>query len=195
MSAPVDGLETDVRRDDGFSLIELLAASMLFAVIFTVIGSIFVSLIQTQATVDSVTTSSSTGQIAASSIENGIRNSSEFDLTAVGSDQLLVARTAGSGTTLTWYCTAWYYSAAGEGSIRMRTTTGVAIGTPTSAQLATWTLLLEGVEPRTGTTIFSAAGPQLTVSFDATADDTDNATAIEFTAVPLTGTSEASTCY
>lgn len=195
MNAPTDGPDAGVRGDEGFSLIELLAASMIFAVIFTVIGSIFVSLIQTQATVDSVTTSSSTGQIAASSIEDSVRNSSEFDLTTVGADQLLVVRTAGSGPTLTWYCTAWYYSAAGDGSIRTRTTTGVAIGVPTTAQLATWTLVLEGVQPRTGITIFSAAGPQLSVSFDATADDSNNSTAIQFTVVPLTGSSEASTCY
>jgi prepilin-type N-terminal cleavage/methylation domain-containing protein len=194
MSTQVDRPDAGVRRDEGFSLIELLAASMIFAVIFTVIGSIFVSLIRTQDTVDSVTMSSSTAQLAASSIENGIRNSSEFDLAAVGADQLLVARTAGSATTLTWYCTAWYYSAAGAGSIRMTTNSGVAIDAPTTDELATWTLLLEGVQPRTGTTIFSAAGPQLTVSFHATADD-HNATAIEFTVVPLTGSSEASTCY
>lgn len=185
--------ETD-QSEAGFSLIELMAASMIFAVILTVLGSIFMGLIRTQSTVDSITTSSSTGQLAATSIENDIRNSSEFDLAAVGADQLLVARTAGSESTLAWYCTAWYYSAAGEGSIRMTTTSATAIDAPTSTELAGWTLLLEGVEPRTGTTIFSAAGPQLTVAFNATADD-HNATAIEFTVIPLSHATEASTCY
>jgi Tfp pilus assembly protein PilW len=181
-------------REAGFTMIELVVAAMLFVVVFTVVGGIFLSLVRTQQTVDVLTGSANSGQLAANSIENGIRNSSDFQLSAVGSDQLLVARTAGSGTTLSWACTAWYYSAAGDGEIRSTRTTGAAIDAPTSAELADWTLVLEGVAPSAGSTIFSVSGPQLTVSFEATAGD-HSATAIDFTVIPLTGVTGVSTCY
>jgi prepilin-type N-terminal cleavage/methylation domain-containing protein len=181
-------------REAGFTMIELLVASLLFVIVFTIVGGIFFSLLRTQQTVNVVTGSANSGQLAANSIENGIRNSSDFQLSAVGSDQLIVARTAGSGTTLTWGCTAWYYSAAGSGEIRSTRTTGAAIDAPTSAELADWTLVLEGVEPHTGSTIFTVSGPQLTVSFDASAGD-HSSTAIDFTVIPLTGATGATTCY
>lgn len=181
-------------REGGFTMIELLVASLLFVIVFTIVGGIFFSLLRTQQTVNVLTGSANSGQLAANSIEGGIRNSSDFQLTAVGTDQLIVARTAGSGTTLTWACTAWYYSAAGEGEIRSTRTTGAAIDAPTSAELADWTLVLEGVEPRTGSTIFTASGPQLAVSFDATAGD-HSSTAIDFTVIPLTGATGATTCF
>jgi len=181
-------------REAGFTMIELVVAAMLFVVVFTVVGGIFLSLLRTQQTVDVLTGSANSGQLAANSIESGIRNSTDFQLTAVGSDQLIVAQTAGSGSTLTWNCAAWYYSAAGDGEIRSTRTTGAAIDAPTSTELADWTLVLEGVEPATGSTIFAASGPQLTVSFEATAGD-HSATAIEFTVIPLTGATGASTCY
>jgi Tfp pilus assembly protein PilW len=181
-------------REAGFTMIELVVAAMLFVVVFTVVGGIFLSLLRTQQTVDVLTGSANSGQLAANSIESGIRNSSDFQLTAVGSDQLLVARTAGSGTTLSWACTAWYYSAAGDGEIRSMRTTGAAIDAPTSAELADWTLVLEGVVPSSGSTIFSVSGPQLAVSFEATAGD-HSATAIDFTVIPLTGVTGVTTCY
>jgi Tfp pilus assembly protein PilW len=190
----MSAVTNDSRRDAGMTLIEMLAAALLFVVVFVVVGGIFISLVRTQDTVNAVTGSANSSQLAAGSIENGIRNASDFQLTASGSDQLLVARTAGSGSTLTWTCTAWYYSASGEGSIRSTRTTGAAIDVPTSAELSGWTLMLEGVAPRTGSTIFSASGPQLTVAFDAVAGD-HPATAIDFTVIPLTGTTGASTCF
>lgn len=181
-------------REAGFTMIELLVASLLFAIVFTIVGGIFFSLLRTQQTVNVITGSANSGQLAANSIESGIRNSSDFQLSAVGSDQLLVARTAGSGTTLSWSCTAWYYSAAGDGEIRSTRTAGVAIDAPTSAELADWTILLDGVAPHNGSTIFSVSGPELSVSFDATAGD-HSSTAIDFTVIPLTGATGASTCF
>lgn len=185
-----------VARDErGFTLIELLATSLLLSLVLLVIGAIFLSVFTTQSTVRTVTASATDGQLAVSSIENGIRNSSEFQLTDVGADQLLVARTAGSADALAWYCIAWYYSDA-EGSIRMtRTDDGAPITTPSAADLAGWTLLTDGVAPRgAGTQIFTTTPPTLAVAFDALADD-HNPTAFELTVTPLTRAPEAATCY
>lgn len=181
----------ELRRDDrGFTLIELLASSLLFAVIFTVIGSIFISLVRTQESVETTTQTTNVGQLAARSVDDGIRNSSGFQLTAVGADQLLTARTASSGTTLTWSCIAWYYAAAGDGSIRT-STSSTAIAAPSAAQLSTWTLLIDGVEPRVGSTVFTVDGTRLAVAFDALADG-QNPTAIEFSVAPPPGITETS---
>lgn len=182
----------DARRDDGFTLIELLAASLIFALVFTVIGGIFLSLVRTQEQVSSTTSTTNYGQLLATSLDHGIRNAAGVRLTAVGGDQMLVARTATTSSTLTWNCVAWYYSASGDGSVRTYTSS-TAISAPTAAQLSGWTLLLDGVAPRTGSTIFTTAGAGIAVSYDALAEG-HNPTAIEFTVSPLTGVSEISPC-
>ena len=184
------------RDDDGFTLVEMIVASMLFSLVFLVISGIVISTVMTQQTVTSVATSTTDAQLAATTIDERIRNSSEFQVTNVGtSDQLLVARVAGSGTTITWSCYGWYYSAADGGSIRMtNTAAGTKITTPTSAQLASWTLLLDGVTPRSGTHVFTATGTQLAVGFDSTAGD-NHPVAIDFTTARITGVSEVLACY
>lgn len=185
-----------VRDDRGFTLVELMVASMLFGLVMLVVSGIVVSTILTQQTVTTVTSATTDGQLVATTIDQRIRNSSEFKVTNVGtSDQLLVARVAGADATLTWSCYGWYYSAADGGSIRMTTTpAGTKITTPTAAQLAGWTLLLSGVSPRSGSHIFSATGTQLSVAFNATAGD-NRPTAIDFTTARLTGVSEVLACY
>lgn len=177
-------------------MMELVVAASMLSVVLMVVGSIFISVITTQSTVSAVTTSSTAGQLAARSIETGVRNASEYQLVAVGSDQLLVARTAGTESALSWSCVAWFYDADDGGSIRMtRTADGTAIAAPDAAELADWTLLADGISPRDGAPgIFSSTPPLLAVAFDATADD-HAATVIEFTATPLTQSTEAATCF
>lgn len=183
------------RSGEGFTLIELLVTSMLFVLVFMLVAGIMISALTAQRTVSTVSTSTTEAQFVASTIDDRIRNASEFQVTAQGADQLLVARVAGAGATLTWKCYGWYFSAANGGSIRMTTTDpGTKIIAPTSAQVATWTLLLTGVAPRTGSTIFTASGSQLAVAFNATAG-TNKPVAIDFATARLTGVSEALTCY
>jgi prepilin-type N-terminal cleavage/methylation domain-containing protein len=159
---------------DGFTLIELLVYMMLIGLVLAIVGAMMTNTMRTSNTVTSVTEASNAGQFAAHSIEKGIRNSSDFNLTSpAGNDQLLIARTALSGATLTWKCAAWYYSSAGDGSIRYMISDGAIPLAPTSAQLATWTLLAEGIEPVTGTTIFSTpvSSKQLSIAFHGLAGD------------------------
>lgn len=155
--------------DEGFTLVELLVATLLFGLVGIVIASIFISTLNVQQTVSGVSTSTNTAQSAASNIDNGIRNASGFSLTATSGDQLLVARVAGAGSSLTWTCRAWYYSSS-AGTIR---TTSGPVGTkivaPTSSALAAWTLLTGSVTPRSGSTIFTDVdGVTLAVAFDVT---------------------------
>jgi prepilin-type N-terminal cleavage/methylation domain-containing protein len=153
----------------GFTLVEMLVATILFALVGAVVGAIFISTLQAQQTVSGVSTSTNTAQSAANTIDNTLRNASGYVVTAAGSDQLLVARFAGTGATLSWSCRAFYYSASGK-DIRMYSgPVGTKITAPTSTALATWTLLTGSVSPRTGSTIFTDVdGVTIQVSFDVT---------------------------
>ncbi|MES1169488.1 MAG: type II secretion system protein, partial [Leifsonia sp.] len=126
------------RRDDGFTLTEMIVASALFSMVILVAGGIFLGQFRAQQQVSAVTSTTTNAQLAGSTIDDGIRNSSGFKLTASGADQLLVARVAGSGTTLQWTCRAWYYSASAQTIRTTSTTPGTPVAVPTAAQLATW---------------------------------------------------------
>lgn len=189
------GLLRRLRGDDGFTLTELIASTALFALVTLVAGSIFIGQFSAQQQVSAITTTTTDAQLAGTTIDAGIRNSSGFELTAAGSDQFLVARVAEGGSTLQWVCRAWYYSAS-AGTIRMTSSTpGTPVAAPTASQLETWTLLADGIAPATGTTIFAASGDLLTVSFRAETDEDNRPVAIELSSVPLAGVTENTTCY
>jgi prepilin-type N-terminal cleavage/methylation domain-containing protein len=153
----------------GFTLIEMMVATLLFALVGAVVGAIFISTLQAQQTVSGVSSSTNAAQSAANVIDSTLRNASGYAVSASASDQLLVARVAGTGSTLTWSCRAFYYSAS-AGTIRMYNgSVGTKITTPTPSALATWTLLTSSVTPRTGTTIFTDVdGVTAQVAFDVT---------------------------
>jgi prepilin-type N-terminal cleavage/methylation domain-containing protein len=183
------------RRDDGFTLTEMLVASALFSLVILVAGGIFLGQFRAQQQVTAVTSTTTDAQLAGTTIDTGIRNSSGFDLTPSGSDQLLVARVAGGGTTLQWTCKAWYYSASADTIRTTSTTPGTPVAIPTASQLSTWTLLVDGVQPRTGSTIFSESGATLSVDFNATTGEDYRPVAISFSSSPLAGVTENTTCY
>lgn len=187
-------MKARARRDDGFTLTEMMVASALFSLVAAVAAGILISTILTGQQVATVAATTSNAQLVGASIDRGILNSTGFEVTDAGADQLLVARVAGGDTTLQWTCHAWYYSAAGDGSIRTTTTEpGTHPAPPTAAELETWTLLLEGVEPRGGA-VFARSGDTLTVAFDAIVRD-GKPVAIQFATAPLPGVKEDSSCY
>ena len=153
-----------LRADEsGFTLIELLIYSLLLSFVVAIAGGMIFSAVTASRTVTSMTQNSTAGQLVADSVVTGIRNSSDFRLSdTVGDDQLLVARRAGSSTTINWSCVAWYYSAA-DNSVRV-ISSATAILPPTPAELATWTLLADNVQPVSGTHIFSALNERLSMS-------------------------------
>lgn len=163
----------------GFTLIELLVYVLLFGLVLSIAGGLLINSMKTSKTVRSVTEASTAGQLVAHSVEKGIRNSSDFKLTSPsGNDQFLVARTALGGATLDWACAAWYYSATGNGSIRYKFSSTAIPAPATAADLASWTLLDEGILPKIaeGTPpmpvhVFSFTGEKLAISFSSLAGD------------------------
>jgi type II secretory pathway pseudopilin PulG len=188
------------RRDegsDGFTLVELIIYCMLLGLVLTIVFGLFNSTLRTERTVRTVGNASNAAQLGVRSIEAGVRNSTAHALpTQTGNNQLLLARTAGEGTTITWNCTAWYfsYSASGKGSIRYRESP-TAIATPTAAQLATWTLLLENVSPSAGTKIFGGSGTTLTIDYTVSAGQGSPPALIDTSVVRRVPTWDGGTCF
>jgi Tfp pilus assembly protein PilV len=192
----IDSGRTDSgRTDSGLTLIELMIAGLILSVVLLAIGGITIGILSAQRTVAAVTQTATAAQAAASEIAAGIRNSSDSRLsTPSGTDQLLVVRTAGSQSSLSWSCRAWYYSAA-DGSIRSTVTAdGTRIAAPNATQLATWALLVSDVTPRSGTGVFSVVADGFAIAFDAEIDD-GVPVSIETTAIKRTGVAEAGTCF
>jgi len=185
-------------RDDGFSLVELVVASAVLSVILLAVGGLMFSTTVTQRSVSAVSQSASSAQTAADEIRTLVRNASEFRLTTVNStDQLLIARVAGEGATATYTCRGWYYSASTR-QLRARTWPVAGSTTlPTNATgVSTWGLLLQGVSPRTGSTIFKPpVSGTVEVSFEVDSDARNDPTAIKFTAALAGGQGGGTTCW
>lgn len=174
----------DGKADEGFTLIELMVAAMLLVLVLSVVGGLMISTTSSERIVRSVTSATNAGQLVSRSVTMGIRNSGNSASTAVpfmlttpaGSDQMLSALRIGSGAAATSQCVAWYYSAT-EHSVRYTTSTA-AITAPSSAALASWTLLSTGVTPLSGTGIFALQGSKgITLAFK---EDAGNADGVVF---------------
>ncbi|MCU1599052.1 MAG: hypothetical protein JWQ47_2791 [Glaciihabitans sp.] len=159
-------MRTDLRRDDGFTLVELMVACVVMAIVLAAVGGLMVSLITTPRSVTARENASSSAQLAMRSIQIGVRNSSDFLLTSPnGADQLLVARTAQSGSTIVWVCSAWYYSASDRSIRYLSSPTAIPIA-PTSSDLASWRTLDTSVTPISGGGIFTVSGAEVRVAFN-----------------------------
>lgn len=151
------------RDESGFTLIELLVYGVLLIIALVAISGVFIGILGTQQKVTASTATTNAAQVTASAMSSAIRNSSGFSITTPsGTDQLLLTRTAQTSNTVDWQCQGWYYSAS-AGTIRF-TSSSSAITTST---LASWTLVLSGVSPITGTTIFSASSQTVTIAYSA----------------------------
>lgn len=177
-----------LRRDEGgFTLVELLVVSLLLAVVLGVIAGIYLSTARTQSSVSEVSNASTGAQSAATSIDRAVRTATEVHQLGAGGS-LIVARIPGStGDEPEFRCNAWYYEVATPGRIWFKSfADGTTVSEPTTAQLDSWTLLLEGVRSRGSSgTIFGLAQGALTVAFDATAGDHPSVK-IDMTTRPLT---------
>lgn len=180
--------------EQGYTLVELIVYSSLLIVVVGVIAGLFVSGVTTTERVKELTAATTSAQVVADSIETNVRNSTDFLLTApTGTDQFLVARTATRDATLSWQCVAWYYSAAGTGSIRF-TQSSTAILQPTPSELQTWTLVQEGITPTSGTSIFTTNAQQLAVNFNSLVGD-HPPVVISSSATSRAGASGNLTCF
>jgi len=193
------------RGEAGFSLAELLIYSLLLSLVLLIVGGMLISSLGAERTVRTVVEATSQGQLAARSIDKGIRNSLQFTLTTpAGTNQLIRARVQDSDDAGNVYCAAWYYSTV-DHLIRYKrftpaspTATGTIPAVPTTAELKTWTLLVSGVRPASGldatAPIFSALGGTLTTNFAVLAGEKDLPPVIS-TSSTRRLTQENSLCY
>lgn len=140
----------EAKHTGGFTLIELLIYSMLSIVVLLIVGGIFINSLKAERAVRAASVGTSTGQLVAQSLTNGVRNASSAKVSSpTAGTRLLMTRSVGSGSTPVWSCRAWYF---GDGQIRT-TTSSAAIPVPTApADVAGWMLLAKGVTADTSAT-------------------------------------------
>jgi prepilin-type N-terminal cleavage/methylation domain-containing protein len=131
--------------DRGFSLIELLIAMSLFAVVVTVVGSIIVSSLTADRTVREVTGTTTNGQLIVNVIEETVRNSTavSVDPDADGVSVFAVARTTAGGAAR---CQAWFYDNEVGTVFQRSAATAIVPPTPGSVS-ADWTAISSGIAP------------------------------------------------
>jgi len=189
-------MEEKPRRDEGLTLVEVLVYALLLVVVVAVVAGIIISGTKTQTNVSSLNTATTSGQLAAGSLQNGIRNAKAFVLKTYGSDQLVIANTVPSGTSTSPSCYAWYY-ASSLGTLRYTKLTTALASQPSSATVATWTLLASNVTTNGGPTIFtrsSSTDPTLSIAFATTAGASRPVQFTSSVVSRLAGT-DISSCY
>ena len=131
--------------DRGFSLIELLIAMSLFAVVVTVVGSIIVSSLTADRTVREVTGTTTNGQLIVNVIEETVRNSTavSVDPDPDGVSVFAVARTTAGGTAR---CQAWVYDNE-VGTVFQRSAATAIVPPSPGSVSADWTAISSGIAP------------------------------------------------
>lgn len=143
-------------HDAGFSLIELVVATLLFSLVTITVVGVIISATTAERSVRTVTGATSAGQLVMRSLDAGISSAAApVTVTASGSDQYIVARTPSKGTTLTWSCSAWYFSSSDR---TIRYTNSSSSITVSSTAQRSWSLLADGVRPVGSTAVFAASG-------------------------------------
>jgi len=189
-------MEEKPRSDEGLTLVEVLVYALLLVVVVAVVAGIIISGTKTQTNVSTLNTATTSGQLAAGSLQNGIRNAKAFVLKTYGSDQLVIANTVPSGTSTSPSCYAWYY-ASSLGTLRYTKLTTALASQPSSATVATWTLLASNVTTNGGPTIFtrsSSTDPTLSIAFATTAGASRPVQFTSSVVSRLAGT-DISSCY
>lgn len=148
--------------DVGLSLVELLIYMVLAVVVLLIVGGLLINSLTAERTVRDAAASSSTGQLVSTSVGQGVRNSSSIWRSAAGADpEILIVRTAGAGSTETWSCQAWsFYNG------QIRTASSPNLIPTTGPDIASWTLLGEGVAPVAGSPVFGGAGRTVVLKLD-----------------------------
>jgi Tfp pilus assembly protein PilW len=172
-----------MRSESGLTLVELLLYVSLSLVVLMVAGAMLINSTSAGSQVDKTTAASNKGQLIMRSVQSGVRNATQVGLTSSGGNQLLTVTTSGGLTPVVWSCEAWYFTPTAGGSLYVtRAPATGPIPVPTSATLASWTLLGTGIST-TGSPVFTAAAGLVNVNLNI---DTGNP-------APLTLTSPAST--
>jgi len=150
---------TWLRNEEGMTLIELMAYSLLLVVVIAVAGGMIIASLRGQQTITQLSNSTSTGQDVAQSIVKGIRNSSSAAVTSGAAGTMLSARTGTfvAAGTATWQCRAWLYTTTTQQL--WSTSSSAAITLPASAtSLSGWSLIASNVTVPSGSPAVFARG-------------------------------------
>lgn len=192
----MDTREHGTPGDEGFTLVELVIYGLLAVGVLLTVGTILVGSMNIERTVRESTSIANAAQLAARSIESGVRNASAVTLNSVGDDQLLMARTAGSDPdSVTWRCIAWYFS-SDSGTIRQMSTASdsVPVTTPT-AEPTNWALLASDIQPPASGKIFDDDNPpSVTMEFIGSAGTAAPIT-ISTSVAPRAGAEGSASCF
>ena len=165
--------------DEGFTLIELMVYIALSVVVLLIVGGIFINSVNAERTVRGVNSAANDGQLVAESVTNGVRNSSNINLTAPSpGSQLMMTRSVGSAATAVWACNALYFR---NGEIRWKQSTS-AISAPSAAELATWIVLNPNVKASGSTPVFALTARRIDLTFESN-DRTSKAVLVKTSAV------------
>lgn len=182
--------------EGGFTLVELLVASMLLLVVIGITGTLLIRTLTTQNEVRELAAASNEAQVTVSLMERSLRNAASVSIPGAFSGDLLVVKTrlAEDGADPdSWVCRAWYYDEPAE---RIYLLTAPATGTPPTQSLAQpldlagWQPVMEGVLRASAgagpVPVFAPAGPQggATVTFDARGGSDGRRVTITSSAIP-----------
>jgi hypothetical protein len=162
--------------ETGITLVELLLYMSLSVIVLAVAMAMLINSANAQKQVNGATAAASAGQLIIGSVQAGVRNASQVQLTTPGAGtQLLMVRTAGGQTPLQWTCQAWYFTTGGGGTLYTKRIPDTApIAPPTASTLSSWSVLATGISVA-GAQIFTASAGLVTVSLNI---DTGKATPI-----------------
>ncbi|WP_140425700.1 hypothetical protein [Cryobacterium sp. N19] len=119
---------------DGMSLVELIIYTSLAGVILTLVGGFLVTTLRAERELVSAVQTTNTTQVIVEAIRADVRNANQ--ITVRGQD-LLIVKTAGRNTDLTWTCQAWFFH---DGSVYSKeTATGTPLKAPNSSEIVSWT--------------------------------------------------------
>lgn len=147
----------DAPSDRGFTLVELLVVMLLFGLVLALAGTLLLNGLKGQQKVVGSSQASNDAQVAMSSMERAIRNSSAGGV--LQAKTLLVTHTGGGDGTQPWHCQGWIYvppaSGKTHGAIYTRSSTQKASLAISASAFATgvpsgWTLAVADVKPQTG---------------------------------------------
>jgi len=164
------------RRDDGISLVELIVAMSLLALVLAIAGGVLINGLKTQQTTNAVTNAANTAQQIASSIQSGVRNATAVVVTSdetVGTQLLIVRKVGVDPSSTAASCQAWYYTPLNGGSVYTRTSSpAAAIAVPIGEPDVSWSLLGTGVSPAdtvTGRVFNAPTGSRVDIKFNVSA--------------------------
>lgn len=145
-------------RDEGVTLVELLIYMMLAIIVLTIISAILINSLRAENTVRASAAATDTAQLAAQSLNRGVHNASAIEVSTPAADITVVrTRSLDSSAVGVWQCQAW---AVVDGQLRT-TSASTAINVPTSAaEVASWLLVAEGIEPIGANPLFSLAADE-----------------------------------